>query len=418
MKILLVTPMFPYPLCNGGMVAFFHVNQYLSQYHEMTVMTISNNQEQQQAIESLWQTAYFKYVAPPTHKRKSKCQKLRKKISTIKKRLLIPSQKLRTNPHLASDIAVIPDYFVTQVQQELDSNSYDLLVCELTPSMRLGQLLKTDIPKVFVHHELFYMCVDRTLSTLPFWYRLLLTQRKRQNKRKEIRWLRNYDNILVFSHQDRLVLQKEDIPHHQLSISPFAINPKLQPPVFSFSESNKHLAFVGNESHYPNYDAVHWFATQIWQKLHSRIEMKGQQLRVFSQWQQTTQRQLNRHCPIQFVGFVDDISTELRGHLLIVPLRIGSGIRTKILEAFASGIPVITTTIGVEGIAVENGVHCLIADTAADFSEAILKLMASPKLQQRLTQNAYKLIQQQYSLSVCGERRIQVMKDILEKHTI
>ena len=96
-------------------------------------------------------------------------------------------------------------------------------------------------------------------------------------------------------------------------------------------------------------------------------------------------------------------------------MRIGSGIRTKILEAFANGIPVISTTIGMEGIKVENGVHCLIADTSADFTQAIKTLTKDLNLQKVLFRYAYQFVQKEYSIKLCGERRIQVLSEIVSK---
>ena len=89
----------------------------------------------------------------------------------------------------------------------------------------------------------------------------------------------------------------------------------------------------------------------------------------------------------------------------LVPLRWESGTRFKILEAFACKTPVVSTTLGAEGLAVEHGRHLLLADDPADFASAILSLVEAPALGQRLVEPAYDLVRAEYDLS-SAERQI------------
>jgi glycosyltransferase involved in cell wall biosynthesis len=94
-------------------------------------------------------------------------------------------------------------------------------------------------------------------------------------------------------------------------------------------------------------------------------------------------------------------------------LRAGGGMRVKILNAMAQGLPIVTTTLGCEGIAVEHGRHALIADTPADFADAVLKLLDDPLLAQKLGSNGRELIQSTYDYrSACRP-----MDNIYMEHT-
>jgi glycosyltransferase involved in cell wall biosynthesis len=87
-----------------------------------------------------------------------------------------------------------------------------------------------------------------------------------------------------------------------------------------------------------------------------------------------------------------------------VPLRKGGGTRLKVLEALALGTPVISTSKGVEGLAVEHGRHLLVADTAADFADATARLLGQPELRARLAAAGQELARAQYDWRTIGQR--------------
>lgn len=88
----------------------------------------------------------------------------------------------------------------------------------------------------------------------------------------------------------------------------------------------------------------------------------------------------------------------------IVPLRSGSGMRVKILNALAMGLPTVSTTVGAEGIEVRDGEHILLADTEDEFAAATLRLLSDPDLAAHLAQNGRKLMEERYGWDAIGER--------------
>ncbi len=104
---------------------------------------------------------------------------------------------------------------------------------------------------------------------------------------------------------------------------------------------------------------------------------------------------------INVTGYVENpISIQKNAGAMVVPLRAGGGMRVKILNAMAQGIPVITTSLGCEGIRVESGRHLLIADTPQEFARATLRLIDDRRLANELGQNARQLIRKKYDLRV------------------
>ena len=93
-----------------------------------------------------------------------------------------------------------------------------------------------------------------------------------------------------------------------------------------------------------------------------------------------------------------------QARVAVVPIRAGGGTRIKILEAFASGVPVVSTALGAEGLIAEDGVHLLIADTPDEFAAACMRLARDDELRSRLIPAARRLQKDQYSLDMLKQR--------------
>jgi glycosyltransferase involved in cell wall biosynthesis len=106
----------------------------------------------------------------------------------------------------------------------------------------------------------------------------------------------------------------------------------------------------------------------------------------------------SRGLPWRFTGFVDDIRPHIAAaQVSVIPLRVGSGTRIKAFEAMALGRPVVSTTLGVEGLDITPGEHFLAADTAADFAGAVLRLFEDAALRARLAQAARTRLEERFS---------------------
>ena len=108
---------------------------------------------------------------------------------------------------------------------------------------------------------------------------------------------------------------------------------------------------------------------------------------------------------VTVVGYVDDLDRELeRCDVAIVPLRIGTGTRLKILEAFAHALPVVATTIAADGLDVVPGEHLLIADTPSEFAAACVRAVQDRDLRVRMTNAARQLVEQAYDWRLVEEQ--------------
>ena len=202
----------------------------------------------------------------------------------------------------------------------------------------------------------------------------------------------------VGSEVDRVVLCSEaDVGRSRLPNAVCIPNTYVQPehPVGRPEAAAEPVALLQGSLNYgPNMDAVEWLIGDIAPEL--RAKVPGLQIRLVGKATPGVQRQ---HDPpaVTVVGRVPDILPELaRADIALVPLRIGSGTRLKILESFAHRIPIVSTTVGADGLDVEDGVHLLIADDPASFGTACQRLLEDSDLRRRVVDAAEELYLARY----------------------
>ncbi len=170
------------------------------------------------------------------------------------------------------------------------------------------------------------------------------------------------------------------------------------------------VLFQATFDYAPNMDAVDWFVDEVAPRIRARIS--DLEVRLVGKPMPGVQR---RHQPpsVTVVGVVPAMEQELaQADIAIVPIRYGSGTRLKILESFAHRVPVVSTTIGAEGLDVENGVHLLLADHPDAFAAACERLLTEPDLRKRLVDAAEERYLERYECSVARNRIQALVREI------
>ena len=156
------------------------------------------------------------------------------------------------------------------------------------------------------------------------------------------------------------------------------------------------IAFSGNLEYHPNVSAVRYFREQIWPEL--RVQWPGLVWRLIGKNPQAVAGIASGDPRIELSGPVADAVPELaRAKVAIVPVLAGSGTRVKIIEAWAAGVPVVSTPLGAEGLPARAGEHLLLADGAAGFRDAVSSLLASPALRDRIGRAGRYLFEREFT---------------------
>ena len=290
------------------------------------------------------------------------------------------------------------------------TKGYDLVQAEFAEMLSLGPCLPAEVRKVFVHHQPHFIYAQRFLKNLGDAVRSIHRYTLARIKAEERAYLKAFDSIIVFSETDARELGAF-LPGAQIHVSPF---PCPENPIENVGGDWKvgHFVFVASENHTPNAMGLAWFMENVWPLLKAKIP--DAKIEVIGKWSAAAQSSIPNASQIEFSGFVEKLLPSLAGKIMIVPLWVGSGIRTKILAAWAAGCPVVTTSVGVEGLPGESGRDYLLGDDAEMFLEACVKMALEKFEKECIAKNALALVRANFSLEAVGKKRAEIYQDLLQ----
>ena len=169
---------------------------------------------------------------------------------------------------------------------------------------------------------------------------------------------------------------------------------------FSYSAPSRFndVVFCGSMDWLANQDAIEFFLAEVWPLVLTRHPDARFTVIGRSPPAKLIEAGARFGDSVQFTGFVDDIRDYQRGAVVnVIPIRVGGGTRLKVYEAMAIGTPVVSTTIGVEGLPVEHTAHYLNADQPNEFADAVVELLQNPQLAEQLARRARELVEQEFS---------------------
>ncbi len=175
------------------------------------------------------------------------------------------------------------------------------------------------------------------------------------------------------------------------------------------------ILFQGSLTYAPNVDGAHWLVDAVMSRVREKVPTAVVRLVGAPA---TSVRQLERPGSVTVVGRVDSMAEELsRASVAVVPVRYGSGTRVKILESFAHRLPVVSTSIGAEGLEVDPGVHLLVADDPEDFAGAVVSLLEDVQLRIRLADAAEQRYLERYDGRAADERIQRLVEEVASEES-
>jgi len=173
------------------------------------------------------------------------------------------------------------------------------------------------------------------------------------------------------------------------------------------------VLFSGAMDYHANVEAAAWFAAEAWPAIHEAAP--GTVLTIVGRNPAPAVRELAARPGIEVTGTVAEVIPYYHEALVaVVPLRVGGGTRIKILEAMAAGVPVVSTTLGAEGLAAQPGEHYLLADTGRDLAAAVTAVLRDGPLGRRLTEAARELVRRRYDWAPLGDRLAEELAKLME----
>ncbi len=302
------------------------------------------------------------------------------------------------------------------LQQVFCNHTFDVVQVENVHLVAYAELIRRLAPRVPMlcdWHNIESEIQDRYADNHAGSPRAIYARRTAHLLRRcEQKFLGLGDAHTVCSERERQILLKLD-PSARVAVIENGVD------VAYFSETKRlpggprrNLVYVGLMDYHANIDAVTYFAREVW----PRVREKRPELRFVIVGARPTAgvRVLAKLPGVMVTGTVDDLRPFYREALAaVVPLRVGGGTRLKILEAMAAGTPVISTTLGAEGLRVDHGEELLLADTPAEMAELAAGLWEESRQWQQLSENGSQLVLSRYDWPVIGEKLMRVYAESL-----
>jgi glycosyltransferase involved in cell wall biosynthesis len=272
----------------------------------------------------------------------------------------------------------------------ISAGRFDLVVCDFLFPAPNFRLLKTGVPVILFQHNMEAVIWKRLAesSANPIKRFYLNCQFQRFSK-WERQLSRMFDGVITVSEEDsryaRDHYKLENIRGHV----PTGVDVDYFAPRKEIHADSCAIGFLGSMDWLANIQAVVFFVGEIYPRI-KRALPEVRFVVIGRNPPRSIQVLAKDDTSITVTGSVEDVRPYLKDcDLMVVPLLTGGGTRIKILEAMAMGVPVVSTTIGAEGLELESGVHLEIVDQANEFADRTIDLLENMQLRRRLADAAY-----------------------------
>ena len=379
MNILLLTQVLPYPPDSGPKIKTWNLIKYLSRRHNITLVSFVRGDQSDDAhhLERYCQAVH---VVPM-------------KRGFLRDMLAILLSFLTGKPFL-----MIRDDRVEMrqlIRELVEESCFEAVHADQLNMAQYAARVPT-AQKVLDTHNTLWLLYKRLWQTMGAGPKKWVLGREwRLLKRYEGQVCPPFDALLAVSEEDKAALSEAIGEPKDIMVLPIALDLE-EVTVVPRSPNANHVLYIGTMFWPPNSDGVMWFLHRVWPLIRAQRPDAFFDI-VGARPPKGIARFNSGPFGVNVKGYVEDPTPFLKhAAVMVVPLRAGGGMRVKILTALGNGLPVVTSSIGCEGIEVEDGRHLLIADTAIDFARSTLRVLDNPELGHTLGCNGRELIESMY----------------------
>lgn len=391
-RILLFTPSLPAPLVGGFHVRVYHLARHLAERNQVSILAYARADDLARGV-----------AIPPG------CNVAR----TLPAPALFGGRKrLAQLATLAAPSSYHASrWFAPAMQRQLGgllaAEPFDLVLVE--SSLLAGFRFDTRAAVVLDEHNIEYELLGRMARGGTAVRRLFNRLERRKLQREEVALWRRVDGcVLTSAREERIV--RAQAPATRTTVVPNGVDLEYFQPAPGEPDPTA-LVFTGNFGYHPNADAAVFFAREVL-PLIQRVRPEARLTLVGRGAPEEVQRLAGPHVVV--TGQVADVRPYVaQAGVFVVPLRMGSGTRLKVLEALAMGRPVVSTALGCEGIDVRDGQHLLVAESPADFARAVLRLLDEPVLGRTLAARGRVLVERTYGWPAMARRLEDFLAQVL-----
>ena len=397
MKILFLSPTVPFPLTDGGRIRVFNLLKQIAKKSDITLLALETQPTDEEGVAELQQLGVQVHLVPnaPTLPRVS--------LGTLLKAFL----KRQPITVARYDLPAYRQKF----RELIATENYDLVHYEMFHTAQF--YTETDLPGVLsqqnVDSEIWRRLCSETAN--PFYKFAYWTQQLAFQRYERV-LSPKFDAVTCTSDIDAAVFQRH-CAADAIAIIPNGVDVTHFQPDFT-TEAPAHLIYIGSMDWYPNEDAVALFADDILPRIQS--EVSDVRFSIVGGNPSARVQKLAARDGVIVTGRVPEIKPYFaEATVFVVPLRIGSGTRLKILEALAMGKAIVSTSVGAEGLDLNDGEEIFIADAPEPFAEAVTRLLTDPALRRRIGENGRARVEKDYDWRSIGEKLHQRYTEIVRR---
>jgi glycosyltransferase involved in cell wall biosynthesis len=407
LKILIVTPYLPHPRSGHATGAIvFGIVTHLAERHQVTVVSYYDDRERALAAE-----------LPKANVEWHLLPRRRGLHGTIFSILRLAALRMA---QILRGIVLWQPYYVSKyrdrrmmklIEKLVRANSYDVVQFEMTFMAQYARVAQGTTTIVHAHDVAYRPAYRRYKRSRNLASKLVHFIEWCQWSSYEPNVARQVSTVLCVTEQDRRLLQWLS-DSTSVAYLPRGVDIPETIPRYSAREP-KSLLFVGSFNHHPNVDAAEWLCEDIFPQV-LRAHPDSKLYIVGPNPPQHLVARGSRLPGLQILGFVDDLDAVLqRCRVFIAPLRFGGGVKVKILQAMAHGLPVVTTRIGAEGITVGGNNPLLGGESIERLVAHIVMLFEHEDIAAGLSETGRKLVQERYSWDAVAHTLEGIYRDVL-----
>lgn len=378
-NILFLTQVLPYPPDSGPKIKTWNVIKYLGQHHNLTLVSFVRG-DQSSDIEHLRKYCHAIYTVP------------------MRRGVFLDGWAMVKSLFTRMPWMIVRDERAAMVQltdRLARENHFDIVHADQLNMAQFAIRLPVEF-KVLDEHNALWLLYKRLAETMGLGPKKWLLNR-------DWRLLKNYEGeicqkfgaVLSVSEEDKLALEDAAGLALDIQVIPIAIDLDEVVPIRR-REDSSHILHIGTMFWPPNIDGILWFLREVYPLIKTRCPNVCVDI-IGARPPKEILDMAGDGTGINVTGYVEDPTDYVqKAAVMMVPLRAGGGMRVKILNALAQELPIVSTTLGCEGIAVEDGRHLLIADSPESFAEATIRLIDDLEFGRELGRHGRQLMELKY----------------------
>jgi sugar transferase (PEP-CTERM/EpsH1 system associated) len=393
-----------HPVDKGGKIRTYNMLKELKRDHHITYLTLDDGSADREARERADEYCHELVCVP--HQQREKFSKgfYVELLFNLASRFPYAVKKYES--------AAMREQIIKRTQQ-----SIDVVICDfLAPAINVPQSLSC--PSILFQHNVEAMIWKRHFEVQSnAAKKVYLRDQWRKMKIFEEQTCRRFDTVIAVSKEDRDQMRKEYGVTAVFEV-PTGVDTDFFTPSGTQKIEPHNVVFTGSMDWLPNEDAIRYYTEQIQPIV--RRSLPNATLTVVGRNPYPSLLELSRRdSSIIVTGRVDDVRPHMeRAAAYVVPLRIGGGTRLKIYEAMAMEKPIVSTTVGAEGLPVTHGKELCIADTPETFAAAVVNLLTNPEAARKLGQESARVVRERFGWNGVAKRFAEICEATVRNHSV